>query len=50
MKKMLAAIIVIALVVFDARFIIRQWRANRIKQKRAARFRAMSGMVDREVR
>jgi hypothetical protein len=47
---MLAVIIVVALVAFDAHFIIRQWRASRIKQKRALRLRAMSGVVDREAR
>jgi hypothetical protein len=41
---MLAAMIVVALVIFDVPFLLRMWRASRIKQKRALR------MVYREVR
>jgi hypothetical protein len=46
----IAAIIIAALVVFDIALLTRSWRASRIKQRRAKRLRAMSGLVNREAR
>ena len=44
---MLAAIIIAALLAFEVSMLTRSWRAQRLKQKRAQRLRAMSGVIER---
>ncbi|MGA9722686.1 MAG: hypothetical protein WBQ86_09545 [Candidatus Binatus sp.] len=44
---MLAIMILTGIVAFDISLAARAWRANRIKQRRAQRVRAMSGVIVR---
>ena len=44
---MTAIIILVMLAAFDVWFLTSAWRTKRIKQKRAARLRAMSGVIVR---